>query len=154
MDLLAGRLDDAGDDGDPAEVLIVSVGAMAHACVEAAARLADHGISAQVVDPRWVIPAPVGVVGLARGRRLVAVVEDNVRTSGVGAAIGQLLRDEGVETPVLELGIPREFLAHASRGDLLGQVGLTGQALARRIVEAVAQREPALQDAPHAPDRG
>jgi 1-deoxy-D-xylulose-5-phosphate synthase len=82
------------------------------------------------------------------------VVEDNVRTAGVGAAIAQLLRDEGVETPVLELGIPREFLAHASRGDLLGQVGLTGQALARRIVEAVARREPALEDAPHAPDRG
>jgi 1-deoxy-D-xylulose-5-phosphate synthase len=135
------------------EVLIVSVGAMAHACVDAAARLADHGISATVVDPRWVIPAPVGVVDLARGRRLVAVVEDNVRAAGVGAAVAQLLRDQGLETPVLELGIPRQFLEHCSRGDLLDQVGLTGQALARQIVEAVVRHEPALEDAPHAPDR-
>jgi 1-deoxy-D-xylulose-5-phosphate synthase len=141
-------LTDAGGD-----VLVVSVGAMAQACVEASSRLADHGITATVVDPRWVIPAPPGVVELARGRRLVAVVEDNVRTAGVGAAIAQLLRDEGVETPVLELGIPREFLDHCSRADLLGQVGLTGQALARQIVEAVAQREPAIEDAPRAPDR-
>jgi 1-deoxy-D-xylulose-5-phosphate synthase len=140
----------AGPDGD---VLIVSVGSMAHACVDASARLADHGIGAMVVDPRWVIPAPAGVVGLAVGRRLVAVVEDNVRTAGVGAAIAQLLRDNGVDTPVLELGIPREFLEHSSRGDLLAQVGLTGQALARQIVEAVAQREPAIEDAPRAPDR-
>jgi 1-deoxy-D-xylulose-5-phosphate synthase len=140
----------AGPDGD---VLIVSVGSMAHACVDASARLADHGIGAMVVDPRWVIPAPAGVVPLARGRRLVAVVEDNVRTAGVGAAIAQLLRDNGIDTPVLELGIPREFLEHCSRGDLLAQVGLTGQALARQIVEAVAQREPAIEDAPRAPDR-
>src|SRR3954454_10592753 len=65
-----------GDDG---EVLVVAVGAMAHSCVEAAKRLADQGISATVVDPRWVIPAPTGLVELARGRRLVAVVEDNAR---------------------------------------------------------------------------
>ncbi len=140
----------AGTDGD---VLIVSVGSMAHACVEAAARLADHGVSAVVVDPGWVIPAPPGIAELARGRRLVAVVEDNVRTAGVGAAIAQLLRDEGVDTPVLELGIPREFLDHASRGQLLNELGLTGQALARQVVEAVAQREPVLEDTPRATDR-
>jgi len=139
MDLLSGP------DGD---VLFVAVGAMAHACVEAAERLQDHGVSATVVDPRWVIPAPAGVVELARGRRLVAVVEDNVRTAGVGASIAQLLRDAGVDTPVLELGIPREFLEHASRGELLADVGLTGQSLARRVVEAIAQREPAMEDTP------
>jgi 1-deoxy-D-xylulose-5-phosphate synthase len=155
------RLGDEGGDagvdvlsGDGGDVLLVSVGAMAHACVEAAARLADHGISSQVVDPRWVIPVPEAIVALARGRRLVAVVEDNVRVAGVGAAVAQLLRDRGVETPVLELGIPREFLDHAARGALLAQVGLTGQALARRIVEAVAQGEPEIEDAPRAAERG
>jgi 1-deoxy-D-xylulose-5-phosphate synthase len=141
----------AGDGGD---VLLVSVGAMAHACVEAAARLADHGISSQVVDPRWVIPVPEAIAELARDRRLVAVVEDNVRVAGVGAAVAQLLRDRGVPTPVLELGIPRQFLDHAPRGALLAQVGLTGQALARRIVEAVAQGEPEIEDAPRAVERG
>ena len=137
----------------PAEVLIVSIGAMAHASVEASTRLADHGVTSAVVDPRWVIPAPAGVVELARGRRLVAVVEDNVRTAGVGTAIAQLLRDNGVDTPVLELGIPREFLDHCSRGELLGQVGLTAQALARQIIEAIARREPALEDTPSESER-
>ena len=135
-------------------MLIVSVGALGHASVEASARLADHGVTSVVVDPRWVIPAPIGVVELARGRRLVAVVEDNVRTGGVGTAIAQLLRDNGVDTPVLELGIPREFLDHCSRGELLSQIGLTGQALARQIVEAIAGREPALEDTPSARERG
>jgi 1-deoxy-D-xylulose-5-phosphate synthase len=139
-----------GDDG---EVLVVAVGAMAHSCVEAAKRLADQGISATVVDPRWVIPAPAGLVELARGRRLVAVVEDNVRTAGVGASVGQLLRDAGLDTPVLELGIPREFLDHAARGELLADIGLTAQAVARQVVEAFARREPALEDTPRAQER-
>jgi 1-deoxy-D-xylulose-5-phosphate synthase len=139
-----------GDDG---EVLVVAVGAMAHSCVEAAKRLADQGISATVVDPRWVIPAPTGLVELARGRRIVAVVEDNARAGGVGASVGQLLRDAGLDTPVLELGIPREFLDHATRDELLADVGLTAQAVARQVVEAFARREPALEDTPRAQDR-
>ena len=138
---------------DGGDVLVVAVGAMAHSCVEAAQRLADHGISATVVDPRWVIPAPAGLVDLARGRRLVVVVEDNVRVAGVGAAVGQLLRDAGVDSPVLELGIPREFLDHAARGELLADLGLTAQALARQVVEAVARREPMIVDTPRAQER-
>jgi 1-deoxy-D-xylulose-5-phosphate synthase len=142
------------DDGD---VLIVSVGAMASGCLEAASRLADHGISATVVDPRWVIPVPDGLVELARGRRLIAVVEDNVRTAGVGAAVGQLLRSAGVGTPLLELGIPRAFLDHGSRADVLADVGLTGQAIARQVAEAYAGGEPslerALEEPPRAEDR-
>jgi 1-deoxy-D-xylulose-5-phosphate synthase len=138
------------DDGD---VLIISVGAMARGCVEAASRLVDHGISATVADPRWVIPVPDGVAELARGRRLVAVVEDNVRAAGVGAAVGQLLRAAGVDTPVLELGIPREFLAHGSRGDVLADLGLTGQAIARQVAEVFAGLEAALEESPRAQDR-
>ncbi|MFL6099894.1 MAG: 1-deoxy-D-xylulose-5-phosphate synthase [Actinomycetales bacterium] len=138
---------------DGGEVLLVSVGAMAHGCVEAAARLADHGISATVADPGWVIPVPPGLVELARGRRLVAVVEDNVRVAGVGAAVGQLLHDAGLDVPVLALGIPREFLGHAARAQVLAAVGLTGQAIARQVAEAYAGRELLLEDAPRAEDR-
>jgi 1-deoxy-D-xylulose-5-phosphate synthase len=138
---------------DGGEVLLVSVGAMAHGCVEAARRLADHGITTTVADPGWVIPAPAGLVELARGRRLVAVVEDNVRVAGVGASVGQLLRDAGFDVPVLDLGIPREFLDHAGRGEILADIGLHGQAVARRVVEAYAGRELILTDAPRAEER-
>jgi 1-deoxy-D-xylulose-5-phosphate synthase len=71
----------------------------------------------------------------------------------VGTAVGQLLRDAGLDVPVLSLGIPREFLDHAARAEVLTAVGLTGQAIARQVAEAYAGRELLLEDAPRAEDR-
>ena len=77
------------------DVLLVAVGAFGHLGVEVAARLGEHGYGVTVVDPRWVRPVPVELVGLAAGHRLVVTVEDGVRTGGVGDAVAKALRDAG-----------------------------------------------------------
>jgi 1-deoxy-D-xylulose-5-phosphate synthase len=51
--------------------------------------------------------------------------------------VRQDLRAAGVDTAVDELGLPDEFLEHASRDEILEQVGLTPQQIARDIVEQV-----------------
>lgn len=84
---------------EDADVLLVSVGVMAEACLQAADLLAGRGIRCTVVDPRWVKPVDEALAPLAERHRLVAVVEDGVRTGGVGAAVGQALRDAGVDVP-------------------------------------------------------
>ncbi|WP_253781372.1 1-deoxy-D-xylulose-5-phosphate synthase [Nonomuraea roseoviolacea] len=127
----------AGD----ADVLIVAVGPMARACLDAAVLLDAQGISATVVDPRWVKPLDEALVLAAGAHRMVAVVEDNGRVGGVGDAVARLLRDADVDVPVRTFGIPQEFLEHAKRAVILGRVGLTGQDLARQITEAVARRD-------------
>src|SRR5674536_407285 len=76
----------------------------------------------------------------------VGSVEDNSRVGGVGAAVAQLLRDQEVDTPVRDFGIPPEFLAQGSRAEVLAAAGLTAQSIARRVVESVARREPGLLD--------
>ena len=78
--------------------------------------------------------------------RLVAVVEDNGRSGGFGDAVARLLRDADVDTPVKTYGLNQEFLAHASRGEILEAAGLTPQHLARKLTEAVARRTPAAAD--------
>ncbi|GAA1067761.1 hypothetical protein GCM10009574_053780 [Streptomyces asiaticus] len=60
-------------------VLIVGVGAMAGPCVRVAHRLADDGVGATVIDPRWVKPVPEGLIRLARGYRHIVTVEDSGR---------------------------------------------------------------------------
>jgi len=120
------------------DVLIVSVGAMAQVCLDVAERLADQGIGATVVDPRWVKPVDRALVLLAGEHRLVVTVEDNVRVGGVGCVIAQALRDAGVHTPLRDFGIPAEFLDHANRGEVLEQIGLTGQRIAHEVVGLVA----------------
>jgi 1-deoxy-D-xylulose-5-phosphate synthase len=119
------------------DVLLVGVGAMATTAVEVAGRLADQGIGATVVDPRWVKPLDEALVGLARDHRLVVTVEDNGRVGGVGANLTQLLSDKRVATPVRVHGIPQGFLHHAKRASLLEGVGLTPQAIALQVVQDV-----------------
>jgi 1-deoxy-D-xylulose-5-phosphate synthase len=49
------------------------------------------------------------------------------------------LDDAGVDVPHREIGLPQEFLAHASRSAILARTGLTGQDIARQVVEWVAR---------------
>jgi 1-deoxy-D-xylulose-5-phosphate synthase len=122
------------------DVLLLGAGPMAVTCVEVARRLRDHGIGVTVVDPRWVKPVDPAVIAAAAEHRLVAVVEDNGRVGGFGDAVSRLLRDHDVDMPVKTFGLPQEFLPHGTREQVLEEVGLTPQHLARQITEAVARR--------------
>ncbi|WP_431902958.1 1-deoxy-D-xylulose-5-phosphate synthase [Nonomuraea sp. bgisy101] len=133
--------------GEP-DVLLVAVGPMAHVALEAAVLLDAQGISATVVDPRWVKPLDEALVPAASAHKLVAVVEDNGRVGGVGDAVARLLRDNDVDVPVRTFGIPQRFLDHAKRPKILGYAGLTGQDLAREVTEAAARRSAALENQP------
>jgi 1-deoxy-D-xylulose-5-phosphate synthase len=112
------------------EVLLVAVGTMASACLDAAALLTADGLGTTVVDPRWVKPVDPALVELAARHRLVVTVEDSGRVGGVGAAVAQALRDAEIDVPTRELGIPQRFLDHAARGEILDEIGLTGPGIA------------------------
>jgi 1-deoxy-D-xylulose-5-phosphate synthase len=122
--------------GDKPDVLLVSVGAMAHVAVEAAALVAEQGYGVTVVDPRWVRPVPVELVGLAGEHRLVVTVEDGIRTGGVGTALAQSMGDANVPTPVRTLGVAPGWHPQGGRADLLAELGLNAQGVARAVIEA------------------
>ncbi|NEE01407.1 1-deoxy-D-xylulose-5-phosphate synthase [Phytoactinopolyspora halotolerans] len=134
-DILARPGPDAAAAGD---VLLVAVGAMAAAGVDAAERLQAQGVGVTVVDPRWIKPLDAALVDLARTHRLVVSAEDASRTGGVGSVLAQLLRDCGVDVPVHTFGIPARFIEHGKRAEILAELGLTGQGLAREVSGLVA----------------
>ncbi|RFU87812.1 1-deoxy-D-xylulose-5-phosphate synthase [Streptomyces triticagri] len=117
---------------DP-RVLLVAVGVMAPVCLQAAELLEARGIGCTVVDPRWVKPVDEALPPLAERHELIAVVEDNSRSAGVGSAVGQALRDAEVDQPLRTFGIPEQFLEHGKRGELLADIGLTPVEVAGRI---------------------
>ncbi|MCX4790772.1 MULTISPECIES: 1-deoxy-D-xylulose-5-phosphate synthase [unclassified Streptomyces] len=128
---------------DDPDVLLVAVGVLAPVCLKAADLLAGGGIRCTVVDPRWVKPVDEQLAPLAERHRLVAVVEDNSRAGGVGSAVGQALRDAGVDVPLRTFGIPEQFLAHGKRAEVLADIGLTPVEIAGRISAALAGKEAA-----------
>ncbi len=119
------------------DVLIVSVGAMATTALKVAELLAAQGIGATVIDPRWVVPVAKSVVSMAAEHRLVVSIEDGIKVGGVGTRIRQSLRAAQVDTALNEVGLPDEFLEHASRDEILERVGLTAQSIAIDIVAQV-----------------
>ncbi|KPL29344.1 1-deoxy-D-xylulose-5-phosphate synthase [Streptomyces anulatus] len=121
------------------DVLIVSVGALAPMCLEIADLLDAQGISSTVVDPRWVKPVDEALAPLAERHRVVVTVEDNSRAGGVGSAVAQSLRDAGVDVPLRDFGIPPVFLDHASRGEVMAEIGLTAPDIARQVTGLVAK---------------
>ncbi|MGW7514908.1 1-deoxy-D-xylulose-5-phosphate synthase [Streptomyces sp. NPDC054796] len=121
------------------DVLLVSVGALAPMCLEIAGLLDKQGISTTVVDPRWVKPVDEALAPLADQHRVVVTVEDNSRAGGVGSAVAQALRDAGVDVPLRDFGIPERFLDHASRGEVMAEIGLTAPDIARQVTGLVAR---------------
>ncbi|MFJ9852600.1 1-deoxy-D-xylulose-5-phosphate synthase [Streptomyces sp. NPDC101150] len=124
---------------DRPDVLVVSVGALAPMCLEIADLLDKQGISTTVVDPRWVKPVDAALPALAAKHRVVVTVEDNIRSGGVGSAIAQALRDAGVDLPLRDFGIPERFLDHASRKEVMAEIGLTAPDIARQVTGLVAR---------------
>jgi 1-deoxy-D-xylulose-5-phosphate synthase len=140
-------------EGSVNDILLVSVGAFAHLAVDAAGRLAEQGYGVTVVDPRWVRPVPVELVGLAREHRLVVTIEDGVRTGGVGDAVAKALRDADVWVPLRDLGIPQAWHPHGTRAEILAEVGLTAQDVARQMTEWISKLEPPVAVPAVAPAR-
>jgi 1-deoxy-D-xylulose-5-phosphate synthase len=138
--------------GERRDVLLVAVGAFGQLAVEAAERVAGQGYGVTVVDPRWVRPIPAELVALAGEHRLVVSVEDGVRTGGIGDALGQAMRDASVAVPLSNLGVPAAWHPHGTRAEILADLGLTAQDVARTVVETISGLEPAdttLQTTPN-----
>ncbi len=121
------------EPGQQVDLLLVGVGEMATTAMAVAEKLAGSGLGVQVVDPRWCLPVSSDLVGVAADAKAVAVIEDNLVVGGVGSQVTQALREAGLGMPCQLYGIPKRFLGHASRGEVLEEIGLTPEAIADRI---------------------
>ena len=121
--------------GESADVLMISVGAMAAIAVEAASSAYREGVGVTVIDPRWVKPLPQSLVRMAERYKSVVVLEDGIRHAGIGSSISEMFRDAGVLIPLHSIGVPLEFIEHSKRGEILNDIGITAQNIARSVVE-------------------
>lgn len=121
------------------DVLLVSVGALAGDCVEAARRLDQHDIGVTVIDPRWVLPVSDFVIGACLRHRMVAVVEDNTAAGGVAAAMRRALTEAGTRIPVRGIALPHRFLGHGERAAILLESGLTAPGIAESVLSAYGE---------------
>jgi 1-deoxy-D-xylulose-5-phosphate synthase len=121
--------------GESADVLLVSVGALAHVAVEAASQAYREGVGVTVIDPRWVKPLPVSLITMAQRYKSVVVLEDGIRHGGIASTISEMFRDAGLLVPIHSIGVPLEFIEHSKRAEVLNDLGITAQNITRSVVE-------------------
>ena len=94
---------------------------------------AELGLSC--VNMRFVKPLDRDLLlELARSHEGLVTLEDNAIMGGAGSGVAELLASEGIEVPLLHLGLPDSYLEHASREDLLAQAGLDVAGVRRAVL--------------------
>jgi 1-deoxy-D-xylulose-5-phosphate synthase len=118
--------------------------------LEAAAILADHGLRATIADARFAKPLDGELAErLAREHDLVVTIEENVLPGGFGAAVLEHLEDTfgkrpGERARVLRVGLPDRYVTHGKPALLRAETGLTGEAVAERVLAALPSAQPIL----------
>jgi len=121
--------------GESPDILMIAVGAMAQLAVDAAAQAYREGVGVTVIDPRWVRPLPIATLARMSDRYShIVVIEDGIKNGGISSALSDVFRELDIAIPIHSIGIPVEFFEHSKRNQILEDLGITVQSVARQLV--------------------
>ena len=121
--------------GESPDILMIAVGAMAQLAVDAAAQAYREGVGVTVIDPRWVRPLPIATLARMSDRySRIVVIEDGIKNGGISSALSDAFRELDIAIPIHSIGIPVEFFEHSKRNQILEDLGITVQSVARQLV--------------------
>ncbi len=117
-----------------ADIALVAIGVTVHQAVAAAERLAQKGISAAVINARFVKPLDGDLIGaVAREVKCLLTVEESTAMGGFGSAVLELLSEKAVmNLPTKCLGLPDCFIEQGPQDLLREQYGLTADGICRQ----------------------
>ncbi len=124
-------------------VALLGYGLGVKVALDAAEELAEAGLTPTVADARFAKPLDTELVNhLAADHELLVTIEDNVLPGGFGAAVLEHLEDtvgpSGGRARVIRVGLPDRYVTHGKPALLHEEVGLTGQAVAERVRNALS----------------
>ena len=107
---------------------------LAFGALVASAQQIAEALDATLVNMRFIKPLDEDLaLSLARRHRALVTIEENATLGGAGSGVGELLAAEGVQVPLLQLGIPDRFIEHGSRDGCLAAAGLDAAGLTASI---------------------
>jgi len=122
------------------DVAILAYGEMVYPAIEAGENLAGEGVSATVVNARFVKPLDEELITeIARSHRLIVKAEDAYLAGGFGSAVLELLEAKGLadRIRVVRLGVTDEIVTHGDPKVLLAQYGLCADGIAAKALETL-----------------
>ncbi len=126
---------------DGTDIALVAIGVMVHQAVEAAGRLAQEGISAAVINARFVKPLDGALIGdVAKRVKCLLTVEESSIMGGFGSAVLEFLSEEEMMyVPTKCVGLPDRFIEQGPQALLRENYGLTADGIYQQAKRLFAQ---------------
>jgi len=120
------------------DVALLGLGNFCEVALETADLLAEKGVKAAVINPRWIKPLDTATLEFfARGVKLICTLEDHVLAGGFGAAVAEHLADAHITTPLVRVGWPDHFIEHGAAPILREKYGMTAHHAADRVLSGL-----------------
>ncbi|MBO8152128.1 MAG: 1-deoxy-D-xylulose-5-phosphate synthase [Candidatus Marinimicrobia bacterium] len=118
------------------KVAILAVGVMVDVAEKACDQLSNEGINPGLVYVRFIKPFDEKILkSVLEKYDVVITVEENALKGGFGVHIVKFAEDLGIDTKIVNLGIPDKFVEQGPRNLLLKEIGLSSENIARKIKE-------------------
>ena len=118
-------------------IAIFGLGNLNSMAMKSAQQLADLGYDVAVINPRFTKPIDAATtLFFAEGSDLIVTMEDHALHAGYGSSVVELLNEHQIQTPVMRVGWPDQFIEHATSANYLREkYGLTSSETVRRVQE-------------------
>jgi len=121
------------------DIAVIAIGAAVAPSLEAAKILRKEGISAAVVNARYVKPLDEElIVSIASSVKLLVTIEENVLNGGFGSSVSSLLHDQNLaDVKLVRIGLPDQFIEHGTQKELRDKYKLSAGEIAKRIISSL-----------------
>lgn len=127
-------------DAEELEVLLIGIGYAVQSALDAQKILKAQGLKTGVLNARFVKPLDEKLLlHWMKKARLNVTVEENARLGGFGSAVSELLHHSQTQASLLTLGIPDQFVEHATQKIQRAELGLDGEGIARQVLHRLTQ---------------
>jgi len=115
------------------DIAILAIGNMVNHAVEAAEILSKEGISAEVINARFVKPLDTDLIDdLCDRFDKIITVEDGQKMGGFGAAVVEYITDKNYKVQIVRHGIADKFVGHGTQSELYRDLNLDAQGIAQQ----------------------
>lgn len=127
LEIGKGKIEVSGND-----IAILAIGNMVNHSVEAAKILAKEGISAEVINARFVKPLDTDLIDSLCDRfDKIITVEDGQKMGGFGSAVVEYITDKNYKVQVVRHGISDKFVGHGTQSELYRDLKLDAEGIAQ-----------------------
>jgi 1-deoxy-D-xylulose-5-phosphate synthase len=117
-------------------IALLAVGNMVQYSLEAAGLLKEDGISAEVINMRFIKPLDqVLLKKVADKFDKIVTLEENSLDGGFGSAVLEYLNSKNINVDLLRIGIPDKFIDHGTQAELHNMIEIDPNGIHKKVLE-------------------